>query len=58
MTSLLLAKSYWPNCVCIGRVASVLGELRLYWPSCSVSADFVAHVIWTVLPYKCCITND
>ena len=27
---------------------NLLAELRLYWPSCSVSADFVAHMIWTV----------
>ena len=30
----------------IGRV--VLAELGLYWPSCSVSAAFVAHMIRTV----------
>ena len=27
----------------IGQV--VLVELRLYWPSCSVSAEFVTHMI-------------
>ena len=31
-----------------GRVASVLAELRLYWPSCSMSAEFAAHMIKTV----------
>ena len=30
------------------RVASVLAELYLYWRSCSVSAEFVAHMIRTV----------
>ena len=34
--------------IVIGRVASVLAELRLYWPSYSVSAEFVARMIWTV----------
>ena len=29
----------------IGRV--VLAELRQYWPSCSVSAEFVTHLIRT-----------
>ena len=48
MMSSLLAESYRQKCVCIDRVASVLAELRLYWPSCSVSADFVAHIIRTV----------
>ena len=48
MTSSLLAESYRPSCVCIGRVASVLAELRQYWPSRSVSAEFVAHMIRTV----------
>ena len=28
----------------IGRVPSVLAELRLYWPSCSVSADNVTYM--------------
>ena len=32
--------------IVIGRV--VLAELRMYWPSCSVSAKFVAHMIRTV----------
>ena len=32
----------------IGRVAFVLAELRLYWPSCSVSAAFLAHMSRTV----------
>ena len=41
MTSSLLAESNRPSCVCIGRVASVLAELRLYWQRCFVSADFV-----------------
>ena len=31
----------------IGRVVSVLAELRLYWPSCSVSAAFAFHLIRT-----------
>ena len=41
MTSSLLAESCRPS-------ASVLTDLRLYWPSCSVSAEFVAHMIRTV----------
>ena len=41
-----MASSFWPSL--IGRVASVLAKLRLYWPSCFASADFVAHMIWTV----------
>ena len=48
MTSSLLAESCRPSCVCIDRFASVLAELRLYWPSFSVSAEFVAHIIRTV----------
>ena len=32
--------------IVIGRLVSA--ELRLYWPSCSVVADFVAHMIRTV----------
>ena len=36
------------DAIFIGRVASVVAELRLYWPSCSVSADFVAHMTGTV----------
>ena len=32
--------------IVIGRV--VLDELRQYWPSCSVSAEFGTHVIRTV----------
>ena len=31
--------------IVIDRVASA--ELRLYWPSCSVSAEFVVHMIRT-----------
>ena len=31
--------------IVIGRV--VLAELRQYWPSCSVSAEFVTHMIQT-----------
>ena len=34
------------DAIVIGRVVSA--ELRLYWPSCSVSAEFVAHMIRTV----------
>ena len=60
MTSSLLAESYQPICVCIGRVASVLAELLCIlnliesvfegFPSysCPVSAKFVAHMIRTV----------
>ena len=33
------------DAIVIGRV--VLAELRQYWPSCSVSAEFVIHMIRT-----------
>ena len=42
MTLSLLAGSYRPS-------SSVLAELRLYWPSCSVSAEFVTHMIRTAV---------
>ena len=42
----------------IGRVVSVLAELRSYWPSCSVTAEFVIQLIRTLVPYKFCITNS
>ena len=32
--------------IVIGRVVSA--DLRLYWPSCSVSAEFDAHMIRTI----------
>ena len=38
MMSYLLAESYQP-------VPSVLAELCLYWPSCSVFANIVTHMI-------------
>ena len=31
--------------IVIGRV--VLAELRQYWPSCSVSVEFITHMIRT-----------
>ena len=51
MMSSLLAESYRPSCACIGRVASVLAGLLL-------AAEFVAHIIWTALLYKYCISNS
>ena len=41
-----MTSSYWLSR--IDRVESVLAELRQYWPSCSVSAEFVAHMIRTI----------
>ena len=35
---IVIAESYRPSGVCIGRDG-------LYWPSCSVSADIITHMI-------------
>ena len=45
MTSSLLAESYWPSCVSIGPVASVLAELLSIGRVCqSYDSDGFCHI--------------
>ena len=53
MTSSLLAESYWPSCVCVGRVASILAELLCIGRVCrSYDSDRFCQINTVIVNYR------